>query len=231
MSYGEDYYKKNTQDRDRPALWMYERIWKKYLGQGPVLDFGCGLGHFARRISQYQQTFGLETNPFAVEHMRRKVPTVKLISSIAELPDNSLGSITALHVLEHITDEELASIGKEFTRTLKPLGRLLVVMPDLLGRAHALKGKEWSAFSDPTHINLKGSSGWRTFFENNWDLNLISCFADGYYDFPYSKTFFRSLSGDAVRAAKTLVQFSLARPLLKSGDGENVIFILEKRNE
>jgi len=35
---------------------------------------------------------------------------------------------------------------------------------------------------------------------------------------------------DAFRATRTLVQFLLARPLLREGDDENVVFILEKRS-
>ena len=38
MEFDENYYEGNSQDRDRPALWFYQRIWKKYCGGKLVLD-------------------------------------------------------------------------------------------------------------------------------------------------------------------------------------------------
>ncbi len=228
MSYDENYYQANSQDGDRPALWMYERFWLRYLGKGPVLDFGCGLGYFARRLARHIKVFGFETNSIALQKLPYIAPEVQLVQTITNFPDSSLGSITALHVFEHIADHELASIGIEFKRILKSGGRILAVMPDFDGRAHALKKKHWNAFSDPTHINLKGAEEWRHVFEAYWKLNVVACFADGYYAFPYGSSRLCSFAGDALRAVRTLAQFALARPLLRQGDGENVIFILEK---
>ncbi len=229
MIYNEDYYHSNSQDDDRPALWMYERIWQRYLGKGPVLEFGCGVGQFARRLSRHAQVLGLEINQFALEKIEAVAPTVQSLNSTKSLLDESVGSIVALHVFEHISDDDLASIGLEFNRVLQPGGRILAVMPDLDGQAHFLKGSNWSAFSDSTHVNLKGADAWHRFFEERWGLNVVQSFADGYYDFPYGAGWLRSVPTDAVRAFRTLVQFFLARPLLQKGDGENVVFILEKR--
>lgn len=230
MIYDVNYYQTNGQDRDRPALLMYERLWRRYLAKGPVLEFGCGLGYFARRLARYTKVFGLETNPFALKRLQELAPEVQAVTTTETLPNHSIGSVTALHVFEHITDDDLVRIGAEFSRLLQPSGRILAVMPDLDGRAHALKGSSWSAFSDPTHINLKGAEDWRRLFEKQWSVDVVECFADGYYDFPYGSSRIRSAPGDAFRAARTLIQFLAARPLLRHGDGENVVFILEKRS-
>ena len=229
MNYDKEYYAANAQDKDRPALWMYERIWKRYLGSGPVLDFGCGVGHFARRLSEHESVYGLETNSFALTQLPENAPKVRLLATTSELPARSLGSITALHVLEHIDEESLAAIGTEFDRILRPGGRVLAVMPDLDGRAHFLKKAHWSAFSDSTHINLKGADDWKLFFERQWKFNVMKCFADGYYDFPYGVSRMQSILGDTARIGRTLTQFLAGRPLLSQGDGENAIFILEKQ--
>jgi SAM-dependent methyltransferase len=229
MSYNKDYYEGNSQDSDRPALWMYERFWRRYLGKGPVLEFGCGVGFFARRLSRNTMVFGLETNQFSINKIQQNAPAVKCLSTTVGLPNESIGSIVALHVFEHIHDDDLVQIGVELNRVLQPGGRILAVMPDLDGRAHFRKGGNWSAFSDSTHINLKGADAWRRFFVEQWKLDVVKSFADGYYDFPYGANRLRSAPADALRAFRTMVQFFLARPLLRPGDGENVVFILEKR--
>lgn len=230
MSYNENYYRANSQDGDRPALWMYERFWQRYLGKGPVLEFGCGVGQFARRLSRHAKVFGLEVNQFALEQIQSTAPDIQVLSSTTILPSESIGSVVALHVFEHILDCDLVPIGVELNRVLQPGGRILAVMPDLDGQAHALKGGNWSAFSDSTHINLKGADAWRQFFEEQWKLDVVKSFADGYYDFPYGANRLRSAAPDALRAFRTLVQFCIARPLLRQGDGENVVFLLEKRS-
>lgn len=230
MSYAENYYQTNGQDGDRPALLMYERFWQRYLGKGPVLEFGCGLGYFAKRLARHAKVIGLETNARALQQLQKDSSGMQLVQSTLNLPDHSIGSVTALHVFEHIGDDDLVQIGVEFSRLLKPGGRILAVMPDLTGRAHALKGSSWSAFSDPTHVNLKGADEWRRFFEDQWNLDVVASFSDGYYDFPYGLSRLWSAPSDAFRAARTLVQFLLARPLLRQGDGENVVFILKKRS-
>lgn len=230
MNYNENYYRANSQDGDRPALWMYERLWQRYLGKGPVLEFGCGVGQFARRLSRRTKVFGLEVNQFALEQIQNVAPEVQVLSTTTTLPNESIGSIVSLHVFEHILDDALVPIGIELNRVLQPGGRILAVMPDLDGQAHLRKGGNWSAFSDSTHINLKGADAWRRFFEEQWKLDVVESFADGYYDFPYGVSRLRSAPTDALRAFRTLIQFLFARPLLRQGDGENVVFILEKRS-
>lgn len=230
MEYDDNYYKANAQDGDRPALWMYERIWQRYLGAGPVLEFGCGVGFFARRLAKHTRVFGLEVNPFALSQLQANAPQVQSIPSMTNLADESVGSVVALHVFEHIVDAELLLIGVELNRILRAGGRVLAVMPDLEGRAHSLKGTGWSAFSDRTHINLKGAADWKRLFLEYWKFDVITSFADGYYDFPYGRSFARAAPGDMLRAARTVAQFLLARPLLPQGDGENVVFVLEKRS-
>ena len=229
IEYDKSYYSNNSQDRNRPALYFYERFWKKYICFPPVLDFGCGVGFFANRLTRHAEVFGFEINPFALYSLSKNAPKVKLINNIDQLSDESLGSIVALHVLEHIDDNELEYLGENFHRLLKKGGRMLVVIPDLSGSAHKLKKGNWSAYKDETHINLKSASEWKRYFERRWRFIVKICFSDGFYDFPYGKSLFGILFGDIWRALKTFIQFILARPILAVGDGENVIFMLEKQ--
>ena len=129
--------------------------------------------------------------------------------------------------MEHIGDRNLEEIGVSFKRILKTGGKLLFVMPNTAGLAHTLKGEKWSAFSDPTHINLKSSNEWCEFFENRWKMKVIKKFADGFYDFPYEKTLSRTIFFDSFRLGLTGLQFILGTAVLKESYGENTIYILE----
>ena len=226
--FDETYYAENGQSGDRPALWMYERLWKRYCNlNGPVLEFGGGAGWFAKRLAKHTKVYACETNTYARESLSRLVPSAIHIKALSELPDDTVSSIVALHVLEHIRDGDLAALFKEFHRVSQPDTRCLFVMPDLSGRAHEAKGGAWSAFTDPTHINLKRAADWSTFFRDA-GFRPHKQFADGYYDFPYGSGALGRTIGDSLRVARTGLQFLLARPMLKVGDGENVVFILEK---
>lgn len=229
MSFDENYYSNNGQSGDRPALLFYERIWRCYVGVGPTLDFGCGTGAFLSRLSRYTKVCGVEGAEYARNSCLRLLPSVKVARTTKEFASASFTAVTALHVLEHIDDEGLQWLGSEFNRLLLPRGRAMVVMPNKHGSAHHLKGEKWSAFTDPTHINLKSADEWKQLFTETWGFRLVFEFADGYYDFPYVQRSVRGLAGDFVRATKTAVQFVLARPILLPGDGENVVFIIEKK--
>ena len=227
MTFNDQYYSANAQDRDRPALAFYNRIWSRYLGEGPVLEFGCGVGYMARRLARKTKVFGLEINEFARKMVSRNAPRTVLVNDLDELDSNSLGSIVALHVLEHIDNDSLANIGYHFKRILRPAGRLLVVMPNIDGKAHTLKGEAWSAFTDPTHINLKSASEWENLFASTWNMKVIKKFSDGFYDFPYERSWIGIATRDVLRLIATGLQFLLGRSILPENYGENVVFILE----
>ncbi len=227
MSYDEHYYQYNAQNHDRPALWFYARLWRHYC-KGPALEFGCGTGHFAHRLSAFSEVLGIEINPYAIRKICKNAPKVKLIPTLSDIDDTSIGSIVSLHVLEHIPNEQLDDIGIQFIRILRPRGRILITVPDLTGRAHSLKGNTWMGFRDSTHVNLKGADDWLKYFQEKWGVKVIKYGADGYYDYPYGRSMFDRAWGDIRRIFRTGLQFLLARIILSPGDGEAVIFVLEK---
>lgn len=226
MGFDKEYYEFNRQDGDRPALWFYSRLVRRLLGPGPVLDFGCGTGFLLRRLIPHMPVAGLETSDWCRNHLGRVLPGVPLYSHVNALPLLHFSGVVALHVFEHITDGDLENVLKRLSESLRPSGRILCVMPDAGGLGYALKGRDWSGFRDPTHINLKSYCEWEAFFvANGW--RVIRMGADGLWDFPYTPGWPVRL--DQVRRAwGTLFQFLLGRLVLSAGRGESVIFLLEK---
>ncbi len=224
LDYDDSYYQGNQQDRDRPALALYQRLVRRYLPTGPVLDFGCGMGHLLKRLGRDRTAAGVEASEWAASASRQNCPTSTVFQSLEEIPTASYSGIVSIHVVEHIEDERLVAVLAEFKRILKPGSRLLIVTPDASGWASKVKGRSWLALSDPTHINLKGHAEWRSFFAEQGFLVLKEA-ADGLYDFPYPPRKSR-IFDVGLRGWPTLVQFAAGRLILKAGTGESVIFLL-----
>lgn len=224
LNYDNSYYHGNQQDKDRPALALYQRLVRRYLPPGPVVDFGCGMGHLLRRLSSDRVAAGVEASDWAAAASQRNCPAAVVYSSLEEIPAASYAGIVSIHVIEHIDDEGLDAVLKQFRRVLQPGGRLLLVTPDATGWASRAKGAAWLALTDPTHINLKGCNAWGQLFLKH-GFTVLKEAADGLYDFPYPPRTSR-LVDIGLRGWPTLVQFIAGRLLLKVGTGESVIFVL-----
>tara|TARA_R110002072_G_scaffold50843_3_gene136545 strand:+ start:19603 stop:20292 length:690 start_codon:yes stop_codon:yes gene_type:complete len=94
-----------------------------------VLEFGCGLGLFLNELStKYTKLYAIDLFPkFAIALTKKIDINVQFINDVSDLEDNSLDTIVAADVLEHI--EDLKSIIIPFHNKLKPSGRLIVSGP------------------------------------------------------------------------------------------------------
>lgn len=227
--YDDSYYHGNQQDRDRPALKFYERLVRRYFPSGPVLDFGCGMGHLLKRLSHDRVADGVEASEWAAAASRQNCPHSKVYPSLDEILPVSYSGIVSIHVVEHINDDGLDAVMLQFKRILRPGGRILIVTPDATGWASRVKGGNWLALTDPTHINLKGHAAWRTLFLA-YGFDVLKEAADGLYDFPYPprKSKFMDIG---MRGWPTVAQFVVGRLLLEVGTGESAIFLLRRRDD
>ncbi|MGI8625062.1 MAG: methyltransferase domain-containing protein [Geodermatophilaceae bacterium] len=224
--YDESYYESNGQIGDRPALRFYVRLADRYGAGGPYFDFGCGTGHLLRRLSGLGPASGFEISDFSAARARETAPGCTVTTALADITDHSVATLTAIHVVEHVDDETADEIIKVWKRVVRPGGRMLVVTPDLGGRAHRMLGESWDAFSDPTHINLKSHGQWRRFFADR-GLEVVLEGSDGMWNPPYAGG---SRLWEAPRyALPALGQFLAGRLVVRPGQGESSIFVLEAR--
>lgn len=224
-TFDRQYYAGNGQNADRPALRFYTRLARRSFRPGRVLDFGSGTGYFLKRLSRHFEADGLEVSSHGLEHTRRLLPAARLFSTIDQLPPEAYTGITALHVIEHIADRELAQVLACWRRSLVPGGRVLCVVPELHGRGHRLKGERWCGFGDASHINLKSAQQWKSFFARH-GFRVISSGADGLWDFPYRRDLPKACDL-LLHAPGTVLQFLAGRMLLNEGGGESLILLLE----
>ncbi len=134
------------------------------LHQSPVLDFGCGDGCFMQ-AALGNADIGVDNDPEALDAARQRGVYRHLVQSSADhidLPDGSVGTIISNSVLEHLTD--LDGQLREFSRLLKPGGRLLFTVPTAVFTEHLTKyfgAAEASRVNgESVHLNLLSIDEW-----------------------------------------------------------------------
>lgn len=225
-NYDMPYFAARCQDRDRPALWFYERIIRRWIAPGKLLDYGCGTGFLLRRLSRHYGVAGYDVSHSARDAARHNVPGMTVYEQEDQIPEDFFSGIVSLHVLEHIERSICPSVLACWYKSLLPHGRVLCVMPDASGRGHSLAGKRWTSFGDPTHVTLLSHKEWESLFISA-GFSVFRVGTDGLWCLPYREG--KNRLEDGVRfAIPTLVQFLAGRLILPAGSGESAVFLLEK---
>jgi 2-polyprenyl-3-methyl-5-hydroxy-6-metoxy-1,4-benzoquinol methylase len=124
-----------------------------------ALEIGCGYGYCSEQLAGYGfAVTGTDISPHAIEQARREVsePEVEFLVWDATAKrefDDGFDLIVAFEVVEHLDDPEDAL--KSWRSLLRPGGWLAFTTPNRFGPA----ARHWR---DPTHVNVRSSSGWRS---------------------------------------------------------------------
>lgn len=227
-NYDSQYYEDNLQSGDRPALDFYYRFFKRVIGGGSrnrkILEYGSGMGHLTKRLSQDFDCYALDISDYALSQVNINAPKATTIESMDELKSRSLEGVFALHVMEHIADP--VPTVKIFHKKLKTDGLLVVVVPNPGGLGQRLKKNQWFGYSDKTHCSLFSEEKWRQIISDG-GFDRIKIRGDGMWDVPYlphvpeviQKLIFYPAAG---------VQYLLGRVYLPTYLGECLIIVARK---
>jgi SAM-dependent methyltransferase len=101
---------------------------------GTVLDIGCGRGEWLALLTEGNVAArGIDTNAAMVAHSRERgfdVVEGDAIAYLRTLPEGSLATITAFHVVEHLPFASLVALFDEALRVLAPGGAVLFETPN-----------------------------------------------------------------------------------------------------
>lgn len=100
---------------------------------GPVLDVGCGDGHFAQMTFDKKLTVGIDPWWGPLNKAKRSEMYEAVLQGMGDkmpFPDASFSSAISNSVLEHIPD--IQPVLNEISRVLKPGGKLVITMPSHL---------------------------------------------------------------------------------------------------
>ena len=123
-----------------------------------VLDVGCGTGRLVKFLnSKGFVAFGCDSSSNAVRVARKlnNKLTIKLASAtILPFKNNSFDLVTAISLIEHLTQNESKEFLKETRRILKPKGYIFLVTPNFATPLKIIQGSKWFGYSDPTHLTF-----------------------------------------------------------------------------
>ena len=118
----------------------------------PLLDVGCGRGELleACRNAEVRAT-GFDTNERSVADLVARgfdASVAAIPQCFASIETGSVGSIAAIHVVEHLPVDALFALFAESARVLRPGGLLMIETPN--AESLAVTGSEF--WRDPTHL-------------------------------------------------------------------------------
>jgi SAM-dependent methyltransferase len=120
--------------------------------QQPLIDVGCGRGELLVACREGGiEARGFDTNERSVADLRARGIDVALAGvpeCFASIADGSVGSVVAMHVVEHLPVELLFALFAQAARVLRPGGLLMIETPNAESLA-VIGGTFWR---DPTHL-------------------------------------------------------------------------------
>ena len=122
---------KNGLDRYTEMIWrgFLEKEFKDIVGK-KVVDMGCGDGRYTGMISNYNEYYGVDTNPKAA------MATIIGPAEHVPLPDESVDEVIAIGVLDY--SEPYATV-QEANRLLKKGGKFRVMVPNTMCPYHLFR--------------------------------------------------------------------------------------------
>jgi SAM-dependent methyltransferase len=143
------------EDRFRGTREEIKTGFREYLpyvkDHAPVVDLGCGRGEWVELLVENGiEARGVDSNGLQVEECRARnldVAEQDLFVYLQYLPDESAGTITGFHIIEHLSFNALLALLNEVLRVLRPGGVAIFETPN---PNNVVVGSNYF-YLDPTH--------------------------------------------------------------------------------
>jgi SAM-dependent methyltransferase len=118
----------------------------------PVLDIGCGRGEWLELLRQQKLSArGVDANSFMIAECKARNLAVEesdAVAYLSSLPPESLGAVTAFHLIEHLPLPAFVRLFREALRVLRSGGICIFETPN----PDNVQVGSNRFYSDPTHV-------------------------------------------------------------------------------
>ena len=101
-------------------------LFKKYLKNKNILDFGCGWGGFLKNLRNYKSLNAIELRKDCINYIQNSIKRINISNDINSF-EQKFDVITMFHVLEHIPNQ--IKILKILKSKLKKKGKIIIEVP------------------------------------------------------------------------------------------------------
>jgi len=156
----EDKYRGSREDiKKRQQIYLpFVKTLQEIYPKSKVIDIGCGRGEWLELLRDLGiDAIGVDNDKAMLKVAHKYSLNVlqdDAISYIKSLPDDSCMVISAFHVVEHISFEDIQVLVTEALRVLKPAGLLILETPN----PENVRVSSEYFYIDPTHIKPLPSS-------------------------------------------------------------------------
>jgi SAM-dependent methyltransferase len=180
----------------------------------PVLDLGCGSGDFllACRRKGWNILGVEQPEAPAVNRLGDLGITVIAPEEMASIESNSINTVTAWHVLEHLSEPQATLT--EVRRILKPGGRFVIEVPNFDSWQARLCGPDWFHVDVPRHLLHFDRRSLNTLLEeSNFVPEKWSTFSLEYDVFSLTQSFLNKVCTTPNHLFQLLIDHPTARPV------------------
>jgi SAM-dependent methyltransferase len=140
--------------RQRQSVYLpYIRSAKAGTVRAPIIDLGCGRGEWLELLRDEGLTArGVDLNRVFLNGCRRtklNVTEQDVIGFLRGLKADSVGAVTAFHLIEHLPHRAMLDLFDETLRVLRPGGMVIFETPN----PENIVVGACTFYSDPTHLN------------------------------------------------------------------------------
>jgi SAM-dependent methyltransferase len=124
-----------------------------WLRDGALLDVGCGSGRYLdlMRALGWSRTVGVDVSETAIERAR-EIDLEAYAGQLSEVgfPESTFDAVSLSHTLEHVADP--VGLLTEVRRISKPGGRIVILVPHVVGLGARVFREHWVGLETPRHL-------------------------------------------------------------------------------
>jgi 2-polyprenyl-3-methyl-5-hydroxy-6-metoxy-1,4-benzoquinol methylase len=178
---------------------------------GKILDVGCGLGVFAKRMRERGwDAYGFEISQSAADKAKERVGNDKIFDTWDQIPRNWFDVVTLWHVLEHVQDP--VNLIQKIRDSLKLGGWLVIEVPNFNSLSLQVFKESYIHHRIPDHVLYWSKMSLvRLLSDENFEVSKIWC------PVIWPLTFSKTLKNRSPNSLLAKVGFALSIPISIAG--------------